>query len=468
MISENTIFHKIKNNGNYLLFSLLIAFLSFTLYKVFYFPVYIDEATTYNDYVSKGFWGALSSYKEPNNHVLYSLLLVFFTKLPVNSLIAMRLLNVVLAVASILLMYRYLRKKYAMEIVFISLFFFAFSYYFLFYAIFARGYMLLILCTISLFFVLDEINQSSKQTTQFIYFSLISWVGFCTIPIFLYIYLSFLFIIAMRFLTKVYSVLLLLPFVLSSFLTFIGVFLFYLPILLHDGMDAIINNKWTVILTYQDVSIYLSSAWLGFYDKIFGIRSYWILAFLLLFGVYYFIKRKENRAFLIQHFTLIFLPFVFIFLHKVIPGSRTWSYLIVPITFIIAFYLQELLLTKQFLYYKKFFPIICFGLLLCQISIFNKSHSHAGLKNDIYYGKIAQFLAEKQPSKIIFLNGPSSYESVLYTFYKKTTHNNLKDSKLKKGKFLYVGDFNELQGLRNYEILYFDKTIHLCIYRILY
>ena len=458
--------HKHKNE--LFLFVLIFVFCFFTLSKIVYFPVYIDEAATYNDYVSKGFWGALSSYKEPNNHVLYSLLLVFFTKLPVDSLIAMRLLNVVFAVASILLMYRYLRKKYAVEIVFISLFFFAFSYYFLFYAIFARGYMLLILCTISIFIVLDEINQSSKKTKQFIYFSLISWVGFCTIPIFLYIYLSFVLIIGIRFLTKVYSVSLLLPFILSSFLTFIGVFLFYLPILLHDGMDAIINNKWTVILTYQDVSNYLSAAWLGFYDKIFGIRSYWILALLILFGIYYFIKKKESRVFLIQHFSLLFLPFVFIFLHKVIPGSRTWAYLIVPFTLIIAFYLQDLLLTKQFSYYKKFFPIVCFGLLFCQISIFNRSHPLAGLKNDFYFGKAAQFLIKKQPSKIIFMNGPSSYESVLYTFYKKTTRNNLKDSKLKKGKFLYVGDLNVLQGLRNYEILYFDKTIHLCIYRILH
>ena len=458
--------YKCKNS--FFLFVLIFVFCFFTLSKIVYFPVYIDEAATYNDYVSKGFWGALSSYKEPNNHVLYSLLLVFFTKLPVDSLIAMRLLNVVLAVSSILLMYRYLRKKYAVEIVFISLFFFAFSYYFLFYAIFARGYMLLILCTISIFIVLDEINQSSKKTKQFIYFSLISWVGFCTIPIFLYIYLSFLLIIGIRFLTKVYSVSLLLPFILSSFLTIIGIFLFYLPILLNDGMDAIINNKWTVILTYQDVSNYLSSAWLGFYDKIFGIRSYWIMALLLLFGVYYFIKRKENWAFLIQHFSLIFLPFVFIFLHKVIPGSRTWSYLIVPFTLIIAFYLQELLLTKQISHYKKFFPIVCFLMLFLQISIFNRSHPLVGYKNDFYYGKVTQFLIKKQDCKIVFYNGPSSYESVLYTFYKKTTHNNLKDSKLKKGKFLYVGDFNVLQGIRNYEILYFDKTIHLCVYQILH
>ena len=468
MISEIRIFNKIKNNGNYLLFILLIAFLSFTLYKVFYFPVYIDEATTYNDYVSKGVWGVLSSYKEPNNHVLYSLFLVFFTKLPVDSLIAMRLLNVVLAVSSILLMYQYLREKYAVEIVFISLFFFAFSYYFLFYAIFARGYMLLILCTISIFIVLDEIRYRSKQTKQFIYFCLISWVGFCTIPIFLYIYLSFVLIIGIRFFTKVYSVSLLVPFILSSFLTIVGVFLFYLPILLHDGMDAIINNKWTVILSYQDVANYLSAAWLGFYDKIFGIRSCWIMALLILFGIYYFIKKKESRVFLIQHFSLLFLPFVFIFLHKVIPGSRTWSYLIVPFTLIIAFYLQELLLIKQISYYKKFFPILCFGLLFFLVTIFNKSHSHAGLKNDIYFGKVAQFLVKKQASKIFFINGDSSYESVIYTFYKKTTVNNVKEIKLENDKFLYVGDLNVLKGLRKYEILYFDKNIHLCVYRILY
>jgi len=467
MISENAIFYKVKNNGNYLLFILLIAFLSFTLYKVFFFPVYIDEATTYNDYVSKGFWVTLSSYKEPNNHVFYSLILVLFSKLPIDVLIAMRLVNVLLGLSSIYLIYKSLSKKYTKEIVSICLFFFTFSYFFLFYSIFARGYMLLILCTVSLFSILDNLKDTDQfQKKQFVYFGVVSSIGFCTIPIFLYIYASFCFIIFVRFLSKVYDKKLITPFFISALLTAFSVILFYLPILMHDGIDSIVNNKWTKTVTYGDVINYVSIGWKGFYDKIFGVMAFWVVIGLILMGIYFYFKKRESRLLLIECFSFILLPFVFLFLHKVIPGTRTWSYLLVPFTFVIAFLVNELFTTNYFIKLKKWYFLICILLFSVQITIFNKTHPIAGLQNDYYYGKVARFLVDKQPTSIFFENGESAYESVLYTFYKKTNMKFSENTKSNDKLNLIVGYLNHYRPKKEYELIYSTSPCNLGVYKI--
>ena len=458
---------KSKLKIHFFLIALFLLFIFFTLIKIYHFPVYIDEAATYNDYVSKGFWGAISSYKEPNNHVFYSLLLVLFSKLPIDVLIAMRIVNVLLGLSNIYLMYKSLSKKYTKEIVYICLFFFTFSYFFLFYSIFARGYMLLILCTVSLFSIIDKLKDKNQvQKKQFVYFSVVSSIGFCTIPIFLYIYASFCFIIFVRFLSKVYDKKLLTPFFISALLTAFSVILFYLPILMHDGIDSIVNNKWTKTVTYADVITYVSIGWKGFYDKIFGVMAFWVVIGLILMGIYFYFKKRESRLLLIECFSFILLPFVFLFLHKVIPGTRTWSYLLVPFTFVIAFLVNELFTTNYFIQLKKWCFLICILLLSVQITIFNKTHPLAGLQNDYYYGNVARYLVDKQPASIFFENGESAYESVLYTFYKKT---NTKFSVKKKSNEklnLIVGYLNRIRTVNQIQLIYSDKNINLGVYRL--
>ena len=461
------VFLKIQHFFNKKLGVILFLFYFISIYKITSYPVYIDEATSYNDYVSKGFWGAISSYKEPNNHVFYSLLLVIFSKLPIDVLIAMRIVNVILGLSSIYLMYKSLSKKYTKEIVYICLYFFAFSYFFLFYSIFARGYMLLILCTVSLFSILDKLKDTHQfHKKQFVFFSVISCIGFCTIPIFLYIYASFCFIIFVRFLSKVYDKTLLTPFLISAMFTVFSVILFYLPILMHDGIDSIVNNKWTKTVTYADVINYVSIGWKGFYDKIFGVRTFWVVIGLILMGIYFYFKKRESRLLLFEYFSFIFLPFVFLFLHKVIPGTRTWSYLLVPFTFLIAFFVNELFTTNYFIKFKKWYFLLCILLLSVQVTIFNKTHPLAGLQNDYYYGNVALFLVDKHPTSIFFENGKSAYESVLYTFYKTTNTKFSAKTKTNEKLNLIVGYLNRIRTDNQVQLIYSDKNINLGVFKL--
>ena len=458
-------YNKFKNQ----LFLLFLIFISFTLFNSFYFPVYIDEAVTYNDYVSKGFWEVISSYKEPNNHVFYSLLLVLFTKLPIDTLIAMRLLNVMIALCVIIIMYRYLKMKFSQESATIGLCFFMFSYFFLFYTIFARGYLIIILCTISYFFVLEKIETQAKNK-YFIVIGIISFIGFCTIPIFLYVFISFLIIIFFRFIQNYYSKRLIFSFLLTYTIVVLCVFLFYIPILMYEGVGAIVNNKWTTILSYNDIYSYLKDSWNGFYDKIFGVKSIYIMLSIILIGTYLLITKKKSRLFLLENFTFIFLPFIFILLHKVIPGVRTWSYLIVPFTIILTFYIETF--SQLFTIKKTLKQIttstVCLLLCLCQLLIFHRTHKTSGHINDFYYGQVVDFLSNKNFEHICFLNGSRSYENVIYTFRQNTDEKHFKV--IKNGVFqevIFVSPITDLDKSKHKKVLYFNRKINLFIYQLL-
>jgi hypothetical protein len=77
--------------SNTIIYLILIIFSVFNIIKKLNFPVYIDEASTYIDYTSKGLWISLSKYYEPNNHVFFSLIVTLFQKLPIDPLLAMRI-----------------------------------------------------------------------------------------------------------------------------------------------------------------------------------------------------------------------------------------------------------------------------------------------------------------------------------------------------------------------------------------
>jgi hypothetical protein len=444
---------------------LFLIFLIFILFKIEFYPVYIDEATTYNDYVSKGLLEVITSYKEPNNHVFYSLLLCFFSELPFDILFSMRLLNLFLALIGVWVFYKFLIIQFSENVTLIALTFYMFSYYVLFYSIFARGYMLVILCTISLLYVL-EIMKKKQKRIHFVIISVATFIGFAAIPIFLYVFLSILFIVLIRILIKAYPAKIILPLLISFFLVGIGVSLFYLPIIMNNGLDAIVKNKWTNVTVYSEVIKYIKSSWIGFYDRIFGVRSVFIVAFFFILGGWIVVMKKKNRLFIIENIVIIILPFIFILLHKVIPGVRTWSYLIVPFTLLVAFYLEFFM---SFLKNRRFSNImtftICIIFIVVQILIFNKSHRLAAHLNDYYYGNLSMFLITLNSENIHFTNGDRSYEKVLYTFHKKSIDTLKNSVHVYRHSEIFVAPKNSF-STKKADIIYFDDNINLTVYKL--
>ena len=100
-----------------------------------------------------------------------------------------------------------------------------------------------------------------------------------------------------------------------------------------------------------------------------------------------------------------------------IPGFRTWIYVLVPITIALASYIghYEKYISKNL---KLIITVLLIVIIpLIQIKIFNKSNPYAGHENDIEANKIALFLKSISAQKnLLFLDGRKDYDNVIYLF----------------------------------------------------
>lgn len=91
---------------------ILIVYILFSLYKIITIPLSIDEAYTYNLFVSKKLWDCVSFYPAPNNHILYSIIAWFFNIIPINKLILLRLPLIIIGCFGIFIFYKYFLKYF--------------------------------------------------------------------------------------------------------------------------------------------------------------------------------------------------------------------------------------------------------------------------------------------------------------------------------------------------------------------
>lgn len=442
---------KIDLKLDFKLIVILIIYLIFIISKIDLFPVYIDEATTFVDYTSKGFWISLSKYYEPNNHVFFSLLITLFQKLPIDPLIAMRIPNILIGTITIGILYYYFKNKYSTSTTLICIVLFSFSYTVLFYSIFARGYLTIIACTLITFFLLEKIEKNTRNK-YFILLGTITTIGFFTIPIYLYVTLTFVCIIILRF-RKNSRILKRLFW--TYLITGLSVIILYLPIILTNGLDALIKNKYNTQKSINEILEFLTNSWIGFYDKIWGIQTGLLMFFLIISASILLIKYRSERRVAIEFIIAITLPFLFVILHKVIPGFRTWTYIITPIIFLIASITETCINTLSNNLKYPATIIICSFSILTQLYIFNKSHPIAGHPNDIQANKIAKYLVKSFPtSKINFEDGRKDYDAVIYLFEHKRMHLNNKVSfKVIPQKEINVVSINKFKKSSKHKVL---------------
>ena len=186
-----------KKEKVYLIFFLSL-YLIYGIFHILNFPLFIDEALTFNGYSSQNLITIITNYKEPNNHIFFSLIAHFFNYLPFPTLINLRLPNLLLGIIASLIFYFILRSKYNRKIIIIPHLFFTFCYFFTFYSVFARGYMLIILATIVCYYCIEKLIRKFKIKYLLIY-SITSIIGFYTIPVFLYTSATFIIYLIIHF-----------------------------------------------------------------------------------------------------------------------------------------------------------------------------------------------------------------------------------------------------------------------------
>ncbi len=394
------------------LITIIILYLFINLFRINFYPIYIDEAFTYLNFTSKGFVSSLTDYPEPNNHVFFSLISNVFYYFPFDTILNLRLPNIIIGGITSGILYFFLRKEFSHKVVIIPHIIFTFSYIFSFYSVFARGYMLIIFFTLISFICLYHLSKQFNSI-DLIIFSICSILGFYTIPIYLYVFATF-FIYLCFLLYK--NHLTIKHFLILNLVIGICVILLYSPIIYFNGIEAITNNKFTQKIERTVVLDYINFNGKGIYDKLLGVKSGLILLLLTICLIFITIispnKLKHQTALALLLF--LYSPFLYMLIHSVIPGARTWCFILIPFVFGITLILNEIYKITPI--HKSFVYLGGILLIIIQSHIFIKSNPKYAHPFDQVGETIAQKVIKKGYQNFYFDNKDLLSEQVFIEF----------------------------------------------------
>ena len=297
--------------------------------------VIYDEAWTYLAFTSKNPLVAACFYPTSNNHILFSHLTQFTKLLPFDILTNLRLSTLIPNILAVITLFICLRKYVKPLAAWCGIVLFAFSFPMVYYGFVARGYSLIVLFFIVGFFSLIEILQNFENKKAWYRLLISSVLGFYTIPIYLYPFVS-LFGFSMIFFWVNKNKTAVLKTIKYALATCIITFAVYTPVFAVSGIQSVTSNKFVNPLSIKEVmSGFFTHIHQTFHFFTTSNNSY-IFAFFLLTIIVLALKKIEFKpAIYLSIFTILMVP-ILIFIHKVLPVERTWIYLLVPLTFILS------------------------------------------------------------------------------------------------------------------------------------
>ena len=300
-----------------------------------------DEAYTWLAFTSKNPFVAACFYPTSNNHILFSHLTQITKFLPFDVLTNLRVTALLPNLLSIVTLLFCLRIRFSLTTTWISILVFAFSFPLIYYGFVARGYSLLLFFFIIGFFSTLSLCEKPQNTGAWVRLIISSALGFYTIPVYLYPFVSLFGFLAIYFLSKAqYKPLL--NTIISGITTLVLTSLLYLPVFAISGTDAVLNNKFVQSLTFAQVTSGLQDHWMSSLRFLSGFQSVWVplvvLGALLIFSLY--LSIKERKILRLSLFCLLLAPLLMI-LHRLIPVERTWIYLMIPLIYLLANALQS-------------------------------------------------------------------------------------------------------------------------------
>lgn len=233
-------------------------------------PLALDEAGTYIQYASQPLNIGLSYYFQPNNHLLNTFFVHLSTRVFGSAEWAIRLPALVfglLVIPATFLVVRRLLGRY--PALFASAFV-AFAPMMVIYSTNARGYSLQTLILLLLVWFALEMKENGARAANLIPFSVLSGLGFYTIPTMLYFWPGLVLWLLLSALAgdvegeaKRFFGLLCAGCAASAALTF----LLYLPVIRRMGLEALVGNEWV-----------RAASWTSFAGNFFGttLKGLWI------------------------------------------------------------------------------------------------------------------------------------------------------------------------------------------------
>ncbi|MDJ1503332.1 hypothetical protein [Xanthocytophaga agilis] len=232
------------------LLSLALLICICRIYFLTKLPLHVDERFTYLYFVSKGWIVSAIYYPGPNNHILFSLLCTIFNFFLQSPLWVLRLPALLSGALALFGIWVLIRHYFSAFIAIGSVSLLAFSPQVFGYSIQGRGYSLLlcwiILATGCLLSILSAKKISSITSFLFV---ISCFLGFYTIPIFLYPFAGLSLYLMLFFLTQK-NMHQLIRLLWMEICVGILVALVYLPVTLLNGWGAVTANTWTTQLEW--------------------------------------------------------------------------------------------------------------------------------------------------------------------------------------------------------------------------
>lgn len=420
-----------------ILFFGLVAFTR--IYYLFKMPVSFDEALTYLYFIQNGFLVSLTSYSDPNNHILHSLMANISLYLPFNTTTNLRIPVLIVGLISVFLFWLLTAKFFSWKTAIIATAFFSSFYPAIYYGYVSRGYALTLFAFVIGGYCVCRII-AEKRTVRFWYlWSLSGIIGLYSIPVYFYPFVSTCLII---FIAAVYQkefakIKLLL---INGTIVTISVIFLYLPIFIINSVSSVTSNQYIrPAISDLDMTTGLLPHFATTFNYFLSSKWGWLIIISLIVINYSFSEYKWLVN-IIGGFILI--PFLLLVIHHVIPASRVWFYQIASISLLIAITVS--LIIKRIKFPKLLAMFLAIIILLLGILNFNqrvKPHQPLAFDAEV----LATIVSQKE-LKSVYVN----YDLMdVYSLYYFTINN--------KNYNLYRANF---QGeLENEKLNEFDLII---------
>ncbi|WP_338793385.1 hypothetical protein [Bernardetia sp. MNP-M8] len=383
-------------------------------------PVYIifwwiygwqnDEVFSYTFFVDRGILVCATYYPAPNNHVAFLIFSAFLNKIIpsfFSDFICLKLPATFSAIFSLWTIWLFFYRKKQKTIAWFAFGLIALSGGFFFYATHGRGYAWIVLFFLwSCFAVFKIISNQNKAIVGFLVTTTQSkkhwflWsvsiiLGCYTIPVFVYVWFGSLLGLWIIGTNKIR-----IESIIVSFISGIIILMLYSPILIFNGLSAIVSNSWVAPLHLekwlQSFPFYL---W-----EVHGVIG--ILAFITSLVLFFY--KKEFRKIVIYFWCIAYSPYLIVFIQKVLPFERVFLYRQVAEILMLCFgigILTEKYLTK--LFYKKCFQAIFISLAILY-SAFRMygQYYHWNIRTNVYQfaEPLAKTIYHQNPSSVLVLD----------------------------------------------------------------
>ncbi len=284
-----------------------------------------DEAYTHYYFSSRGLIPLLTNYHAPNNHVFHSLLVRIFTGVFGDQEWAIRLPAFLAGVISLPLVYLFFHHQFDQKAAILSLALATVSPVLVHYSVTARGYSLATFFFISLLF-LSAYLREHREASGWVLWIFFASLGLFTVPTMAFplaVALVWWFLLPISKLKNYWRDIQLKSLVLSIMAAVLLTCLFYLPIIIFSGSEALLSNRFVRAGLSFSTSRVLTENAIRAWGLITQGLPLWLALLLAIFTIVSFLSRRTIWLGLstILGCTLLLL------IYPVIAPSRIWPFL---------------------------------------------------------------------------------------------------------------------------------------------